>query len=123
MNLVLLQQTEINLELAEFLDQQVWGQGFPQPTFMTRFAIESQRIVGEKHSKLRLRKLHAKDQNNHEPLPEAIYDAILFFYHDPLPGVIDAVYRVQVNEFNGRRAVQLLLEHWIQVQDSSDQVP
>ena len=115
--------SEINLELAEFLDQQVWGQGFPQPTFMTRFAIESQRTVGEKHSKLRLRKLHAKDQNNHEPLPEAIYDAILFFYHDPLPGVIDAVYRVQVNEFNGRRAVQLLLEHWIQVQDSSDQVP
>ena len=115
--------SEINLELAEFLDQQVWGQGFPQPTFMTRFAIESQRTVGEKHSKLRLRKMHATDQNNHEPLPEATYDAILFFYHDPLPGVIDAVYRVQVNEFNGRRTVQLLLEHWIQVQDLSDQVP
>ena len=79
--------------------------------------------MGEKHSKLRLRKLHAADQDNYELLPEAVYDAILFFYHDPLPGVIDAVYRVQVNEFNGRKTVQLLLEHWIQVQDSSDQVP
>lgn len=115
--------SEINLELAELLDQQVWGQGFPQPTFMTRFMVENQRIVGGKHSKLRLRKLHNADQDNYESLPEAIYDAILFFYHDPLPELINAVYRVQVNEFNGRRSVQLLLEHWIQVQDSSDQVP
>ncbi|GKS68071.1 single-stranded-DNA-specific exonuclease [Nitrosomonas sp. PY1] len=112
--------SEINLELAEFLDQQVWGQGFPQPTFMTRFTIESQRTVGGKHSKLRLRKLHTLDRDDHEPPAEATYDAILFFYHDPLPEVIDAVYRVQVNEFNGRRTMQLLLEHWIQVQDSSD---
>lgn len=109
--------SEINLELAECFDQQVWGQGFPQPTFMTRFMVESQRIVGDKHTKLRLRKLSNATQNDNAPLSDNSYDAMLFFYHDPLPESIDAVYRLQVNEFNGKRTVQLLLEHWVAVNE------
>lgn len=104
--------TEINLELAEFLDRQVWGQGFPQPTFNARFYVESQRIVGEKHLKLKLRKLDSSDGN--QPLRKSTdsYDGILFFYSDPLPDIIDAVYRLQINEYNGKMSLQFLLEHW-----------
>lgn len=112
-----LELSEINMELAEYLNQQVWGQGFPQPAFNARFYVESQRIVGEKHLKLKLRKLDStiKDQ----PLQtsqksDESYDGILFFHHDPLPDLIDAIYRLQINEYNGKTTLQFLLEHWSQ---------
>jgi single-stranded-DNA-specific exonuclease len=108
---------EINLELAETLDRQVWGQGFPQPAFTARFYVESQRIVGEKHLKLKLRKLDAITQDQMTPTArksDDAYDGILFFHNDPLPDLIDAVYRLQINEYNGKTSLQFLLEHWSQ---------
>lgn len=110
-----LELTEINLELAQYLDRQVWGQGFPQPSFNARFYVESQRIVGEKHLKLKLRKLDAANGDQSAQLPRKsndTYDGILFFQSDPLPDVIDAVYRLQINEYNGKTSLQFLLEHW-----------
>lgn len=95
-----LDTAEMNLELAQCLADKVWGQGFPQPTFSALFYVTSQRIVGEKHMKLKLRKA------------DRLYDAILFFHNDPLPEMISAVYRLQVNEYNGNTTLQLLLEHW-----------
>lgn len=108
-----LEPSEINMQLAEMLSQQVWGQGFPQPTFNARFYIENQRVVGEKHLKLKLIKLDSGDKKNNQQ-SDIIYDAILFFYNDPLPDIIDAVYRLQINEFNGRTTLQFLLDHWSQ---------
>lgn len=110
-----LELAEINLELAQYLDRQVWGQGFPQPSFNARFYVESQRIVGEKHLKLKLRKLDFADSDQLAQKPRKsndTYDGILFFYNDPLPDVIDAVYRLQINEYNGKTTLQFLLEHW-----------
>jgi single-stranded-DNA-specific exonuclease len=105
---------DIKLELAETLERQVWGQGFPQPSFNARFYVESQRIVGEKHLKLKLRKLHAADSDCATAVlrkSDEAYDGILFFHSDPLPDVIDAVYRLQINEYNGKTSLQFLLEH------------
>ncbi len=110
-----LDATEINLDLAQNLTQQVWGQGFPQPTFNACFYVESQRIVGEKHLKLKLRKLDASEtKQDQQQLKQSndVYDAMLFFHNDPLPEIIDAVYRLQINEFNGNTNLQLLLDHW-----------
>ena len=104
--------SEINLELAHLIDKQVWGQGFPQPTFNARFFVENQRIVGEKHLKLKLRKLDADDCDAAIRKSPTVYDAILFFHNDPLPDVIDAIYRLQINEYNGKTSLQFLLEHW-----------
>jgi single-stranded-DNA-specific exonuclease len=109
-----LEASEINLELAEYLDRQVWGQGFPQPTFTARFYVQSQRIVGEKHLKLKLTKLNLNNQDQTFQKSDVSYDGILFFHHDPLPDIINAVYRPQVNEFNGKKTLQVLLEHWSQ---------
>ncbi len=106
-----LEASEINMQLAEKLTQQVWGQGFPQPTFKARFYVENQRIVGEKHLKLKLKKIACGDEGNNQQ-SDTIYDAILFFHNDPLPDIIDAVYRLQINEFNGRTTLQFLLDHW-----------
>ncbi|MCB1935764.1 MAG: single-stranded-DNA-specific exonuclease RecJ [Nitrosomonas sp.] len=95
-------ESEINMELAQHLTRQVWGQGFPQPTFNALFNVEDQRIVGEKHLKLKLKKVDS----------DTVFDAILFFHNDLLPDTINAVYQLQINEFNGRTTLQLMLEHW-----------
>jgi single-stranded-DNA-specific exonuclease len=107
-----LDESEITLELAEHLVRQVWGQGFPQPAFHSRFHVEDQRIVGQKHLKLKLRKARAETGNGQPEKSVFLYDAILFLHDAPLPGVIDAVYRLQVNDFKGDASLQFVLEHW-----------
>lgn len=90
---------EIGLDLAESLERQVWGQGFPEPEFVDEFLVVGQRVVGERHLKLRLEK------------SGTVFEAILFNSSQLLPTKIRAVYRVQVNEYNGARSVQLVLRY------------
>ena len=85
------------------LEAQIWGQGFPQPLFCDTFALESQRVVGERHLKLRL----AKDGRR----LEAIWFNALDRLTTPLQSPLRAAYRLAVNEFNGLKRVQLTLEH------------
>jgi single-stranded-DNA-specific exonuclease len=80
------------------LESQIWGQGFPPPLFCDAFTVESQRVVGERHLKLRL----VKDGRRLE--------AMRFNSLEPLPPRVRAAYRLGVNEFNGLRSVQLSLE-------------
>ena len=109
-----LDESEINLELAVQLTQQVWGQGFAQPAFRTRFRVEDQRVVGQKHMKLKLSRSDTTTGHRHGPSenPARPYDAILFSSTSRLPEVIEAVYRLQVNEFNGSSTLQFIVDHW-----------
>jgi single-stranded-DNA-specific exonuclease len=88
------------LDVARLVEAQIWGQGFPQPLFCDTFAVESQRVVGEKHLKLVL----AKDGRRIE--------AMRFGALEPLPAQVRAAYRLGVNEFNGMKTVQLNVEHF-----------
>jgi single-stranded-DNA-specific exonuclease len=97
-----LEPDDVSLSLAELLAAQVWGQGFAPPSFLDEFEVSEQKIVGGRHLKLRLRRKPA----------EPVFNAILFGREAPLPSRVSAVYRVQVNEFNGMRSVQLVLDHW-----------
>ncbi len=90
----------LNLELAQALDGQVWGQGFPAPSFSGVFRVAQQRVVGEKHLKLRLE------------MAGQLFESILFFRDQPLPERIHAVYRPEMNLYNGSASLQLKLEHW-----------
>jgi single-stranded-DNA-specific exonuclease len=92
--------THCTLEVARMLDGEIWGQAFPQPVFCDNFAVEAQKVVGEKHLKLRL----AKDGRR--------YEAMRFGALDPLPEKVRAAYRLAVNEFNGLRSIQLNVEHF-----------
>ena len=91
---------EISWDFACALEQQVWGQGFPQPLFNDDFEVKQQRIVGERHLKLTLEK------------SGRLIDAILFQQQDLLPKQIHAVYQLQTNLFNGRQSIQLNVQHW-----------
>ncbi|HJY77790.1 MAG TPA: single-stranded-DNA-specific exonuclease RecJ [Burkholderiales bacterium] len=88
------------LEVARMLEGEIWGQGFPQPLFCDNFGVESQRVVGEKHLKLRL----VKDGRR--------YEAMRFGALEPLPEKVRAAYRLAVSEFNGLRSIQLNVEHF-----------
>jgi single-stranded-DNA-specific exonuclease len=88
------------LDTARLLDSQIWGQAFPQPVFCDTFAVDGQRVVGERHLKLRL----VKDGRS--------FEAMRFGSLDALPPTARVAYRLSVNEFNGLRAVQLNVEHF-----------
>lgn len=95
-----LDESHCTLQVARMLEAEIWGQGFPQPVFCDTFAVESQRVVGERHLKLRL----VKDGRR--------YEAMRFGALDPLPARARAAYRLAVNEFNGLKSVQLNVEHF-----------
>ena len=95
-----LEHADMTLEIARLLDQQVWGQGFPAPQFDDEFAVANQRVVGEKHLRLRLEK------------QGRIVDAILFNQADPLPDRVRLVYSLDINEYNGKQSLQLIVRHW-----------
>jgi single-stranded-DNA-specific exonuclease len=96
-----LDSSGMTLEAAHLLDEQVWGQGFPAPQFDDDFEVINQRVVGEKHLKLRL----ATDEGNE-------IEAILFGHNEPLPEYIHAVYSLSINEYNGNQTLQLIIRHW-----------
>lgn len=95
-----LRPEDLTLEAARLFEQQVWGQGFPAPTFDDEFAIVRQRVVAGRHLKLQL----ARDGGE--------YEAMLFSHAEPLPGRVHAVYRLAVNEYGGTQKLQLTIEHW-----------
>jgi single-stranded-DNA-specific exonuclease len=90
----------LDLDLARSMDEGVWGPGFPRPEFIDRFDVTAQKVVGQAHSKLELRGTGGR------------VAAIRFNSVDPLPPRIEAVYRVDMNSWQGLQSVQLTIEHW-----------
>ncbi|MBI5659510.1 MAG: single-stranded-DNA-specific exonuclease RecJ [Nitrosomonadales bacterium] len=104
---------DFSLTIARSLEQQVWGQGFPQPLFEGEFDVVFQRVVGEKHLKMALR-----PSSGREPTADAnAYDAIHFFSTTPLTEHIRAVYSLGINEYNGSASLQLVVRHWQTMHD------
>jgi len=95
-----LEPAYLDLSMARLLEEQIWGQGFPQPLFDDEFEVLGQRVVGEKHVKLRLAR------------KGRTLEAMRFNALDPLPVIMRAAYRLAVNEFNGVQNLQLIIEHW-----------
>jgi single-stranded-DNA-specific exonuclease len=95
-----LNDDDLSADFVRRIEAEVWGQGFAAPQFQGRFTVLDQRIVGEKHLKLRISQ------------QSRTYDAMLFNQSDRLPASIDAVYRPQMNEFRGETKLQLVLNHW-----------
>ena len=90
---------DMSHEFATRLRGHVWGQGFPEPRFVGRFRVEEQRTVGEKHSRLSLSMAGRR------------FPAIRFGSTDPLPLDVQAVYRLDLNDYQGTSSLQLVIEH------------
>lgn len=104
-----LQESDLSMRLADALRSAgPWGQAFPEPLFDNRFRVVDKRVVGGSHLKLTLQ----ADGSTRT------IDAIAF-NRDELPrmeggdsdGLYTFAYRLDVNEFRGRRTAQLIVEH------------
>lgn len=95
----------LTLSFAEQLrDAGPWGQNFPEPLFDDTFTLLQQRIVGEKHLKLVVEK------------QGEIFDGIAFnvdvkAWPNAHAKQVHLAYRLDVNEFRGKRNVQLMVEN------------
>jgi single-stranded-DNA-specific exonuclease len=84
-----------------------WGQAFPEPCFDGVFLVRSARVVGEQHVKMWVEL----------PRSGRTFDAIAFNYlaqgaERTLPeGNAQLVYRLDINEYQGERRLQLLVDH------------
>jgi single-stranded-DNA-specific exonuclease len=94
-----LEDAYYSVDFIQLLGQQVWGQGFPAPTFSDEFRLISQRVLKERHLKLVLEKNGQR------------FDAIWFGHTDTLPDKVRVAFRLDANEYNGVTRVQLLVEH------------
>ena len=80
-----------------------WGQHFPEPLFEGEFDVIERRIVGKHHLKMQL---------SCGSIP---VDAIMFNIREGdevmARGKVHVVYKLDVNEFRGRKSVQMMVEH------------
>lgn len=103
---------EIALDTAEALRAGgPWGQAFPEPSFDGVFSVRSARVIGERHVKMWVE-------------PESSgrsFDAVVFNHFaegaiGALPeGLVQLVYRLDVNAYQGERRLQLLVDHLLPV--------
>lgn len=97
---------EFTMEVAELIrNAGPWGQGFPEPVFDGRFEIMDKRIVGENHLKLRVRAAGSTREI------EAIAFNMTNRSWPKGTNGINAVYRLDINEYMGRRTPQLIVEY------------
>lgn len=102
-----LESDELDLAIAAQLNQAgPWGQGFSAPLFDDRFEILQQRVVGDRHAKMTLRRNDCAQD----------LEAIAFNQVDSMPAIpgatIHAAYRLSVNEFRGAQTLQLMIEYF-----------
>lgn len=93
---------EITLEYAQLLNQQIWGQGFPAPSFHDTFKVIRYQAMGKEglHTKAWLSK------DNQE------FEAMFWRYQGTLPEHIHIVYRPIANEWNSNHELQLYVDYW-----------
>lgn len=96
---------DISLPLAQCLREAgPWGQAFPEPLFDGEFILLDQRLVAEKHLKCTL----GKDG--------AVFEAIAFnvnlqVWPNHHCRRVHVVYKLDINTYQGRKTVQLLIEN------------
>ncbi len=96
---------ERTVETAEILRTAgPWGQGFEEPLFHDALELVSFRVLKEKHLKMWLR----------DPQSDEKVDAIAFFQSEeklPEPGgLVEILYKLDVNVWQERRNLQLMVE-------------
>ncbi|TLU66874.1 single-stranded-DNA-specific exonuclease RecJ [Thalassotalea litorea] len=96
------QMSEQHCELIESAGP--WGQNFPEPIFDNIFELVQQRLLSGKHLKMVLR------------FEDQVFDAIAFnidpnIWPDEQIRFVHLAYKLDINEFRGKRNLQLMVEH------------
>lgn len=103
---------EIALDTAEALRAGgPWGQAFPEPSFDGVFSVRSARVIGERHVKM-----WVEPQSSGRSFDAVVFNHFAAGAAGALPeGLVQLVYRLDVNEYQGERRLQLLVDHLLPV--------
>ncbi|MHB8252364.1 MAG: single-stranded-DNA-specific exonuclease RecJ [Acidiferrobacter sp.] len=98
---------EITMETAEALqDGGPWGQGFPAPLFEGHFRVEAIRPLSDGlHARLTV----SLENGGGQPLTALAFHCERLGW-TPCMGPLTCLYRIGINEYNGRRDLQLIVE-------------
>lgn len=100
-----LTSTELSLEVAEVLREAgPFGQSFPEPLFDGVFEIVDQRLVGRRHLKMTLTK-------ENQTIDAIAFNVDINQWPNYRCRSVNIAYRMDVNEFRGKRNVQLIVEY------------
>lgn len=100
-----LNSQQLSMDTATLLRQGgPWGQGFDEPTFDGEFMLLDQRIVGEKHLKMTLQ------HNGGEVVDAIAFGVDTTQWPDPNAARVHIAYRLDINEFRGRKSLQLIVQ-------------
>ncbi len=95
-----LEASYLNLNFVRALEDEVWGQGFPAPTFADTFRVTGQRLIKERHLK------HTLAQEGRS------VEAIQFNATARLPDAARIAFRLGIEEFNGLSRPGIYVEAW-----------
>jgi len=98
-----LETGELTYQLGVALRQPAWGQGFPAPAFDGVFDVAEQRTVGDGHARLVLTRGRER------------FAAMAFRTPAALPARVHALFRTEINRYQGLSALELVIDHWAPV--------
>ena len=106
-----LNAADMTIELAELLrDSGPWGHQFPEPLFEGEFALLQQRVVGQRHLKMVLMEI-----DSGLALDAIHFNSDMGLWPNESVTRVRVLYRLDVNEFRGKRSVQLLVQHLLAI--------
>ncbi|MDK4696680.1 single-stranded-DNA-specific exonuclease RecJ [Kingella negevensis] len=97
-----LKTADLTIERVHLLNNQVWGQGFPPPSFADVFRVVRQQPMGT--DKQHVKAWVEKDGS--------VFEAMFWRFNQTLPENVRLVYRPIVNEWRGNQELQLYVDYW-----------
>lgn len=95
------------LEVADLIRHAgPWGHGFQEPLFDGDFILLSQRLIDEKHLRIRV-----KVEPDGPLLDGIAFNVDRQFWPNPAIKKVRLAYQLDINEFRGQKKVQLLIRH------------
>ena len=96
---------DMNLYTAQLLrDAMPWGQGLPEPRFDGEFYLLEQRLVGERHLKMKLG--FTPDRNR--AIDAIFFNCDLQCWPNPSVQKVQLVYQLSINDYRGDQTLQLI---------------
>lgn len=93
-----LDDADWTVDQIDVLEQQVWGAGFPHPVFCSDWQVLQQRLVADKHLKLKLARAGLQ------------VEGIWFGRTEWLPDQARLIYRVGINRWRGQAHIQVQVQ-------------
>lgn len=112
---------EINLDTAQYLKWGgPWGQGFEEPLFDGEFVVVGHRVLKSKHLKLVLR--HPEGGSSFDAIAFNAEETLSLWAQIGVPSRIGIVFRLGINEFQGKKRVQMVIQYFVARMEENDVV-